>query len=371
MLQHKHSLVLLLTGACLLVSACGADTPPTNAPNPTAQPVTATSAASDDLGAAATTAPTAEPAVPTGAATEAVLSPPAAETEDTADQIALVSTAAATSTAPLPTATTVQTGARGLPLNTSGVEVVARVNGRDITLPEFQDALTRYQQQIVTEAADMAALEATVLDTLIEQKLIEQAAVALQIEVTNAEVEAEIANNIELAGGEDGWQEWLTVNGYSEEEYRETVYESFLTSRIRDTVTADIGENAMQVHARHILVSTAGEAESVLERLQNGEDFAALALELSGDVSTREVGGDLGWFTEAELLDPELGRVAFALEPGQIAGPVPSRLGFHVIQALERGERPVSPEVRFWLMRNQFERWLQAQQAAAQIERYL
>ena len=45
----------------------------------------------------------------------------------------------------------------------------------------------------------------------------------------------------------------------------------------------------------------------------NGEDFAALAAELSNDETTRQQGGDLGWFTVDELLVPELGKAAFAL----------------------------------------------------------
>ena len=103
--------------------------------------------------------------------------------------------------------------------------------------------------------------------------------------------------------------------------------------------------------------------------MRNGA-FETLAQELSIDVTTKDRGGDLGWFTANELMDERLSDVAFGLEPGQIAGPIPTLIGYHVIQVIERAERPVEPERLPLLMENVFMSWLDGQFRAAIIERY-
>ena len=109
-----------------------------------------------------------------------------------------------------------------LPNNTDGVPVVARVNGIEITLPEFQSTLTRYEQQ-QPNVADASVLQTSVLNTMIEQVLIEQAAAEQQISVSEEELDTEIQSNIALAGSDSAWQDWLQTNQYTAEEFRETL----------------------------------------------------------------------------------------------------------------------------------------------------
>lgn len=257
-----------------------------------------------------------------------------------------------------------------LPAGADGSQIVARVNGEEISLQVYERTLARYQQQQF-QAADPMALRASVLNALIEQALIDQAAAAEQISVTDAEIEAELAQNAGLAGSPEAWQEWLSSNSYTEAEFRETLRETLITSRVRDSLTQTLNGNVLQVHARHILVTDQTAANDVMTRLQNGEDFAALAAQYSNDVTTREQGGDLGWFTSEELLEPSLAQIAFNLTPGAIAGPVATSLGYHIIQTLERGERPVPEEKLPVLAQTRFENWLASLKASATIETYL
>lgn len=254
-----------------------------------------------------------------------------------------------------------------LPKNDAGVAVVARVNDVDITLPQYQ-RMVESSQLSVGNGANAPNL---ILQTLIQQSLIEQSAAQYNIVVTPEEVTQELQDLIESAGGADAWQSWLTQNNYTEDVLRANLRDSLLTSRLRDRITGDLSSPVPQIHARHILVTTQEQANDLLVRLRNGEDFAALAQQYSLDTSTSVNGGDLGWFTNEELLEPTLTQVAFQLQAGQIAGPIQTSLGYHIIQTIESATREIEPEKRAQLGQSRFESWLNTLTATAKIEQYL
>ncbi len=76
-------------------------------------------------------------------------------------------------------------------------------------------------------------------------------------------------------------------------------------------------------------------AESLLDSLKNGADFAVLATKYSDDPGSRAQGGDLG-LVQRGVFYPEFEAAAFALKEGEISGVVESPVGFHIIQLLER-----------------------------------
>jgi parvulin-like peptidyl-prolyl isomerase len=256
-----------------------------------------------------------------------------------------------------------------LPTDSAGLPLAARVNGEGIRLAEFERALARAQVQQLA-AADVSTLRVSVLTTLIEEVLMRQDAAQQGIAVTDAEVDAELATYVSASGGDAAWQEWLSQNMFTADEFRQTIRVSLLYTRMITTVTANLNGDVPHVHARHILVASEAEANALLARLQAGEDFAALA-SLSLDSSNREQGGDLGWFTQDELIDPVLGTIAFSLETGQIAGPIRTTLGYHIIQTLERADQPLTDERRAQLAQKQFETWLASLAASANIERFI
>ena len=73
-------------------------------------------------------------------------------------------------------------------------------------------------------------------------------------------------------------------------------------------------------------------ADSVMVRARAGEDFAALAVEFSEDPGSAQRGGELEWFRRGAGYAKEFERVAFAMRPGQISDVVPTSFGFHIIQ---------------------------------------
>jgi foldase protein PrsA len=262
-----------------------------------------------------------------------------------------------------------QPATASLPTDSAGVQLVAKVNNVEITLPTFEQALARSQQQI--DAATQDALRADVLDQLIQQVLIQEGAKAANISVSDDQVQTELQSMKDAAGSADAWAQWLTTNQYTEADFTQTLRTTLLTNAVRDSLTTDLEGNVHQAHARHILVSTESAANDILQRLNNGEDFATLAESLSEDETTRNNGGDLGWFTQEELLVPELAQVAFSLQPGQIAGPIHTELGYHILQTIEFADRPVDPDRRVYIAQARFENWLKPLYASATIERYL
>lgn len=102
-----------------------------------------------------------------------------------------------------------------------------------------------------------------------------------------------------------------------------------------------------RTRARHILLrvpsgaSEAKQAEveerarAVIARLEAGEDFAALAEELSEDPGSKTGGGDLGYFARGQMV-PEFDEAAFSLEPGAHSDLIRTDYGFHIILVEDR-----------------------------------
>ncbi|HHC73399.1 MAG TPA: peptidylprolyl isomerase, partial [Thiotrichales bacterium] len=72
-------------------------------------------------------------------------------------------------------------------------------------------------------------------------------------------------------------------------------------------------------------------AEAALKRVEGGEDFAAVARELSQDPGSAENGGDLGFF-ERGVMDKAFEEAVFGMQPGEVSGLVRTPFGFHIIK---------------------------------------
>ncbi len=306
----------------------------------------------------------------------------AAPTEGVTQEVTVVSPAEMPTAVPLwtdtPTppaaATSAQKASSEAPLDPG---VVAVVNGVAITRQAWEQRVSQSQaywlQQPGTDLSTEAGKEALrqvqeqVLDWMIDEVLIEQAAHEAGIVIAPEDVEARIA----AMRGDDAarFEAWLGANGLTLDLLREQVRAELLTAAIRDRVTAQIPRRVPQYHVRHILVSDEVRAQATVARIRGGDPFIAVAREVSEDETTRNSGGDLGFLPKG-VMPPAFEEAAYALQPGEVSGVVQTEFGYHIIQLVE-----VDPELEvpdeLWpvVQQRAFDDWLATQRASAVIQR--
>ena len=136
---------------------------------------------------------------------------------------------------------------------------------------------------------------------------------------------------------------------------------------LQELYKKEIANLAEQRHAAHILLEVndkltdeqaKAKLEEVKQRLDKGEDFAALAKEVSQDPGSASTGGDLG-FAGPGVYDPAFEESLYALKKGEVSAPVRSEFGWHLIKLLD----VQAPEVpSFASLKDKLERDLKAQQ---------
>ena len=246
--------------------------------------------------------------------------------------------------------------------------LVARVNDVPISQETFDSVYVR--RSIDSNAATDAALAQQVLNELVEQELINQGAPSLGVNITDADVDAEIQIQREIAGDEETWLNSLEQNNYTQDAWFAAQRDALTTLGVRNVLIEPYLGEIEQVNARHILVRTEDTANEVLDRLEAGESFESLSAEYSLDITTASAGGNLGWFARNELYQQALENRAFELAPNTISY-VATALGYHVVETMAREVRNVEFERLPVLSENIFNNWLDLQYRNASIEIYI
>ncbi len=157
--------------------------------------------------------------------------------------------------------------------------------------------------------------------------------------------------------------------GMSEKDILNLYRTQLISQKVYELITADLPTQEDQVWARHILVATLEEAQDVLNRLENGEDWSTIAAEVSTDPGSKDTGGDLGWFGK-NMMVPEFEAAAYELEVGEISDPIETIHGFHIIQLLGKEIRPIESSRVDQNKQTFFAEWLTAQKEKYTIEQY-
>ena len=264
----------------------------------------------------------------------------------------------ATVTPALPTLTSI-------PPTPTPPPLAAIVNDEWILEEEFLAEVERYraaQQTLENEVTTDEAAQ-VVLDDLIAQVLLAQAARAEGFEITEADLGSRIDALISEVGGADVFAAWQSEHGYTDESFQSALKRDAEAAWMRDKIITAVPGTAEQVHAQQILLYNEDAARKVADQLSAGADFADLAA-----LYDPNTGGELGWFPRGYLLEPALEEAAFRLEPEQYSDVIETEVGYHIILVLERDpQHLLSPDAYLVMQEKALGDWLAQKRTESDI----
>ena len=247
---------------------------------------------------------------------------------------------------------------------------IAVVDGTEISQSELDTLLARAKKGYAAQKQDFPKVGTEEYQTLrtqyvaylVQREQFEQSADELDVEVSEKDIDKAVDDFVKsnFDGKRDQYEKALEEQGYTEDDFRQTVAVSVLSRKIFEKVTADVKVTASDVLAyyqqneaqyrtpesrdvRHILIAekkgdavdfakSKAEAERIYAELKNGGDFAAIAKERSADTQSAVEGGKLT-VSRGQTV-PEFDKVAFELKQGVVSQPVKTTYGYHLIEAL-------------------------------------
>ncbi|HEY2946478.1 MAG TPA: peptidylprolyl isomerase [Vicinamibacteria bacterium] len=255
-------------------------------------------------------------------------------------------------------------------------DVAARVNGHAIPMRTVSSIVepALHAGNVPPDRRPAAYRQA--LDQLVMRELITQEAQARHIAADETLVERDYKQARGQFKSDQDWTRFLSGSGFDATSFRTELRTRNLVDKVvrqeaeklpaavsdaeakafydQNPKLFDAGE---RVRASHILLrvpegagaevkkAQRAKAEAVLARVRKGEDFAALARQVSEDPGSAPRGGDLGAFGKGQMV-PAFEQAAFALPAGQVSGLVESPFGFHIIKVQARlpaGKVPFDP----------------------------
>lgn len=243
----------------------------------------------------------------------------------------------------------------------------AIVNGVEISGEAVQFELDRLVKFYMGHGMSMdevkqnlPKLEEKALEQAIGAKLLFDRAHELDVPVTGADIDAEVAKVVMQVGGEENFKKALEAQGITEIAFRKELEKGAKVNKLVEQACAGVSDPTEdevaaffeahkaefvvppQVLCQHILVKGSDDAaldkiKAIRERIVSGKsDFAAEAKEHS-DCPSGQEGGSLGWFGRGMMV-PEFDKVAFEMKKGEVSGVVSTQFGYHIIyKADEKG----------------------------------
>jgi peptidyl-prolyl cis-trans isomerase C len=263
----------------------------------------------------------------------------------------------------LPALETLVPSPSAVPPSATPEPAAALVNGEAILAADFEAEIARYQDAHPETPLDDAARQ-RVLDSLVDTLLLAQGARAEGFQPGESELQSRLDDLIVKSGGAETFQRWLETNHFDDESFRRALALNAQAAWMRDRIAASLPGTLEQVRARQIFLYNAEDAKNVLERLNAGTDFVTLATEADPVAA-----GELGWFPRGYLLEPDIEAAAFALQPGEYSAVIETRLGFHIIQVIDRqADRPLDPDARYSLQQKAVQDWLVERRTQSVVE---
>jgi len=252
-------------------------------------------------------------------------------------------------------------------------DVLARVNGEDVTKSDFDKLITQMEmsagQPVPKERRD--EIYRSALDQLVTYTLLSQETRARGIKPDDKEVDQQMQQIRSQFKTEEEFTKALAGRGMTPERLRSDMSKEASIKTMMDAEVAGVApvsdaeirdfyeknpdkfKQPEGVRASHILIPVPqggdaaaknvakAKAESVLKKVKAGGDFAKLAQENSSDGSAQQ-GGDLGFFTPGQMVGP-FDKAAFSMKPGEISDLVETQFGFHIIKVTEKKDASTVP----------------------------
>jgi peptidyl-prolyl cis-trans isomerase SurA len=228
--------------------------------------------------------------------------------------------------------------------------VVAVVGDSAIVMSQVSERMFQLGQQMPTDSAALAELQSQVLEALVNEQLLLQAALKdTLITVDDGRINAIVDDELDqrTRRKQNLQQQFLARQAagrraviVEESEMRE-FFESQRDALPERPATITFANIVLNAEAADSAKAAAmAEAEDILEQLLAGEDFEELARRHSDDPGSQQLGGDLGWFRRGSGFVKEFEDAAFELRPGQVSIPIETEFGYHLIMV----ERVRGPE---------------------------
>jgi foldase protein PrsA len=265
------------------------------------------------------------------------------------------------------------TAALGLALlagcsNSNGGASIASVNGQNISKAELDTKL------------ENGAASKQVLNTIVQGMLIDQYAKDNNVVISDADV-AKKEDEIKSKYPAGQFEQILKAQNLTEKDVQDILRQQLVleaavakNANISDKQIADYFaknhttlDKPEQIRAKHILVADPKTAATVEEQLKSGADFAALAKKYSTDPSSKDKGGELGFFQKGQMV-PAFQAAAFTQKIGVVGPPVKSPFGYHIIVVEERKPAQIASLAN---SKAQIETTLKEQQEQTQIPAFL
>ena len=236
--------------------------------------------------------------------------------------------------------------------------VVAKVNDKTIT----EEQLNNYAER--RAGTDPATLEpqikAQLLNELINIELLAQAALADKLH-EQSPLKEQLAFQRETAMADAAMTQYLEQNPITDEDVR-AEYEQR---------KSELG--GTEYKARHILVESEETARNLIAELDQGADFVTLAKENSTEPGADQSGGDLGWFSPAQMVPPFAAAIT-AMQAGERSQePVQTQYGWHVIAVEDTRDVPppafedVAPQIQRFLTNQRIQAFINELRDKAEI----
>lgn len=252
--------------------------------------------------------------------------------------------------------------------------VVASVNGEDITTQELDEQVTlmetNLQQQGYSFDGEQGKqleqmLRQNIVDQMIDQKLVLQDAKKQNMLPSDKEVQTEIDKIKKQLGTEADFKKFLAANGVNEPKLNDLVKQQLAMSDLQKKIAAEVPQptdeqikayyeqnktqfsQPEQRQVSHILIGVGdysnGKKRSevdakvlalqVVQKIKAGEDFAKLAKEYSDDQGSKDNGGQYPPFSKGGGMVQEFEDAAFNLKQGEYTvEPVKTTYGYHIIR---------------------------------------